>query len=239
MRGPRTVAVMLLVASLLSLAGDAAARKFQMSGTWIYRNGQVFLPLQFASAIMDATGDTIHRSMGNLTGAFLFPNGPIPGKGGASATGSAPATLRIPAHRFVEDVMALIPLDASLEQITTNVGVDAPYAAATLAPGGGPGSFTWCPGDPACVAGGGMRSTDPPHGAGRNGRVIYRAGANRFGGAMQIGMKRGGYTTALFSFVPYRVGYNRFFGGAGSEIRSLAPGKGPADSPTKQMVYLE
>jgi hypothetical protein len=36
---------------------------------------------------------------------------PIPGHGGVSATGSASATLRIPAHRFVEDAMAVVPLN--------------------------------------------------------------------------------------------------------------------------------
>src|SRR4030095_6040729 len=95
-----------------------------------------------------------------------------------------PAPLRTPQHRFVDDAMAVVPLQGiELVQITTNFGFDAPYASATLAAGLGPGSFTWCPGDPACVAGGGMRSTDPPQGAGaRNGRVVYRVGANRFGG---------------------------------------------------------
>src|SRR5262245_53711419 len=178
MRGPRTVAVVLLVASLLPLAGDAAARKFQMSGTWIMRNGQVFIPLQFAAGVMDGPYGVIHASMGNLTGAYFFPNGPIPGAGVVTATRSAPATLRIPRHRFVEDAMALIPLNGvTLVEITTNLGIDGPFAAATLAPGAGPGSFTWCPGDPACLAGGGMLSTDPPShpfSSGRShGRIIY------------------------------------------------------------------
>src|SRR4029453_3717978 len=128
-------------------------------------------PLQFATAGMDQTGNIIHESMGNLTGAFLFPNGPIPGLGGVTATGGAPATLHIPAHRFVEDAMVRLNLlTGSGDWTTTNFGVDAPYAAATLAAEGGPGSFTWCPGDPACAVGGGMRSTDPPRGVGpRNG----------------------------------------------------------------------
>src|SRR5262249_22786617 len=134
MRGPRAVAVMLLVASLLSLAGDAAARKFQMSGTWVIRNGQVFIPLQFAKNPTPAPLG-FHLSMGDLSGAYGFPNGPIPGAGGVSATGSAPGTLRIPRHRFVEDVMALIPLDGiTLVQISTNFGIDPPFAAAPPAP---------------------------------------------------------------------------------------------------------
>src|SRR5262245_581355 len=107
------IAVPLLLAVLgllLASAGDAVARKFQMSGTWVYRNGQVFFPLQFATVIMDSMGSVVHASMGELTGAFDFPNGPIPGEGGVTATGSAPATLRVPPHRFVQDAMAVIPL---------------------------------------------------------------------------------------------------------------------------------
>jgi hypothetical protein len=187
-------AVMTAVSLALSPAGDAAARKFQMSGTWVARNGQVFNPpLQFAKPGVGMY-HTFHVSMGDLSYAYGYPNGPIPGQGGVTATGSAPATLRIPPHRFVDDAHALLGLlcGVTLVQVSTNFGVDAPYASATLAAGAGPGSFTWCPGDPGCAAGGGMRSTDPPQGAGRNGRVIYRAGANQFGGAMQLGLRRGG-----------------------------------------------
>src|SRR5262249_27308043 len=212
--------------------------KFQMSGTWVYRRGTIFLPLQFVFAGMDGS-HVIHASMGNLTGAMGFPNGPIPGAGGVTATGSAPATLRVPAHRFVEDAMALIPLPAISQTISTSFGVDAPYVAARLAPGGGPGSFTWCPRDPACVAGGGMRSTDPPRGAGsRNGRVIYRAGANRFGGAMQLGLRRGGTNSVVFHRSPFQVAHIAW-GGAGPTLRSLfLGGLGSADAPLMRTEIL-
>src|SRR4029453_18208587 len=97
-------AVITVVCLALAPAGDAAARKFQMSGTWVMRNGQVFIPLQFDTASMGTTGGgIIHLPMGTFPRAFAFPNGPIPGAGGVTATGSAPATLRIPRHRFVED----------------------------------------------------------------------------------------------------------------------------------------
>src|SRR5262249_27535728 len=140
-RPPRLAAVSApLACALLVLAPPAAARKFQMSGTWIMRNGAVFIPLQFAHPGMNGF-EIIHASMGNLTGAYGTPNGPIPGEGGVTATGSAPATLRIPAHRFVEDAMALVPFNGiTLVQVTTNVGIDAPYGAATLAPGAGRGA---------------------------------------------------------------------------------------------------
>ena len=222
---------------LLAAPDDASARKFQMSGSWFYRTGLVFIPLQFIYSYPGMT----HASMGSLTSAFFVPNGPVPGEGVVTATGSAPATLRLPRHRFVEDAMALVPFNQiNLIQITTNFGIDAPYAAATLAPGGGPGSFTWCPTDPACLAGGGMLSTDRPQGAGpRGGRVIYRAGANRFGGAMQMGLRRGGTVSAPFgSGSPMRVGHVRFFG-LGTTLRSLAPGGlGAADVPATEMAYL-
>src|SRR5262245_56078120 len=200
-------AVMGVALVALTLATPASARKFQMSGNWIIRNGQVFIPLQFATAVMDpmaAPAGVVHISMGNLSGAFFFPNGPMPVLGGVTAQGSNPASIMIPQHVAKEDVGAAVPLAGqTLVQITTNFGVDAPYEAATLAMNGGPGSFTWCPNDVACThVPGGMWSTDPPNGGVRNGRIIYRAGANQFGGTLQIGLERGGYTTALISSAP-------------------------------------
>jgi len=231
------VAVMGAALMALTLATPASARKFQMSGSWFVRNGQVFIPLQFAAAGMDMTGNTIHASLGNLTGAFFFPNGPVPGNGAVTATGSSPASLKIRKHRFVEDVAAVVPLDGvTLVQITTNFGVDAPYQTKTLAAGGGPGSFTWCPGNPACVAGGGMRSTDPPNGGTRNGRLIYAKGVNQFGGVMQMGLKRGGDNVFLFNNAPFQAGHNIF--GSAPGTRNLAPGKGSADNPATEMVFL-
>src|SRR5262249_28559378 len=164
----------------------------------------------------------------------------IPGQGGVTATGSAPAALRIPAHRFVEDAMAAVPLNGiELVQIATSIGIDAPYAAATVAPGGGPGSFTWCPGDPACVAAGGLRSTDPPPGAGpRNGRVICRPGAHPLRGAMHLGLRRGGETSFLFQAAPFQPGHlpSR---GSGSALRaSVLGGLGSADAPSKRTIFL-
>src|SRR5262249_35529944 len=174
------------LAVALLLAPPAGARKFQMSGKWDLRRGDFYLPLRFAVTAWPASATM-------ATPVSSFPNGPVLGPGGVVATGSAPPPLRIPRHPFRAPFMAFVPFThsmlspGSLVQITTNVGIDAPYAPATLAPGGGPGSFTWCPGDPACVAGGGMLSTDPPQGAGpRNGRIVYRAGPNQFGGTMQM-----------------------------------------------------
>jgi len=126
----RLVAASVALVLALLLAPAAAARKFQMSGTWVWRTGTVFLPLQFIAGGMDMTGNIIHASQGNLTGAFLFPNGPIPGAGGVIATGSAPATLRISPHRFVENAMALIPLNGiTLVQITTKAIAFGPYSS--------------------------------------------------------------------------------------------------------------
>lgn len=228
--------------AVLAFAAPASARKFQMSGNWVIRNGQVFIPLQFAATAMGTGGGMTHLSMGNLTFAFGFPNGPMPGLGGVTATGSAPATLNVPQHRFVQDVMAAVPLSGiTLAQITTNFGIDAPYQAANLAPGGGPGSFTWCPGDIACVDGAGtMLGTDPPQGMGtRAGRVVYNAGANQFGGVMQMGLARGGVNSFIFATSPaVRVGHV-FFGGSGTTIRNLAPGAGAPDVPATEMVYLK
>src|SRR5262245_3308009 len=159
----RLVALVTGFTLMLAPTHDAAARKFQMSGNWVMRNGQVFLPLQFAATAGGILGKPsmsvtprpkMHISMGNLTGAFLFPNGAIPGAGVVTALGSGPATLRVRPNLFSEDARALIGLAGiDLGQITTHVGIRAPFATATLAAAAGPGSFTWCPQDPACVAG--------------------------------------------------------------------------------------
>jgi hypothetical protein len=187
-----------VVALVLAHAPNADARKLQMSGTWAMRRGGVFVPLQFA--MTKGGSQMTATSQGELSQGFLFPHGPVLGQGGVSATGSAPATLRIPPHRFGGEFDAAIPLAGiTLIQLTTMHVADGPAVTATLAPGGGPGSFTWCPGDPACVAGGGMLPTDPPQGAGsHNGRIIYRAGANQFGGAIQMLLGGGGVASTLY-----------------------------------------
>jgi hypothetical protein len=162
-----------------------------------------------------------HTSQGNLSMGFGFPNGPVPGLGGVTATGSAPATLRVPQQRFQGPFSTKLPIGGgTLIQITTMLSADGPAAPATLAAGGGPGSFTWCPGDPACVAGGGMLSTDPPQGAGaRNGRIVYRAGANQFGGVMQMVLAGSARVSRVFQASPFQVIHFGFSALAGSPVQ--------------------
>ena len=150
----------------LAFAPVANARKLQMSGTWAIRRGGVFVPLQFAQTLMGS--QMTMTSMGDLSQGLASPNGPIRGGGVVTAIGSAPPTLRVPRHRFQTSPFAglrLCPL--SLVQITTMLVVDAPYQTATLRPGDGPGSFTWCP--DAVL---GCPATGPPNGGARNGRIV-------------------------------------------------------------------
>lgn len=235
------VAVMGAAAMALMVATPASARKFQLSGNWILRNGQVFIPLQFAVPVgQTAMGRPVWGSTGMDTPSGMighglgFPNGAPPAVGlDATATGSNPAALRVPKHRFITNVHATVPLEGlTLVQITTNFGIDAPFQTETVHKSGGPGAFTWCPGDPACVAGG------PPQGAGRNGRVIYhQRTANRFGGTLRLGQKRGGNNTFRFlPAVPFRV-VHAFFG-TYPPTRNLAPGGGSKDNPAIEKVFL-
>jgi len=188
----------LILASTALLAASADARKFQMTGTWAMRRGGVFVPLQFAMELMG--GRKTHTSAGNLSKGFFFPNGPVPGLGGVTATGSAPATLVVPRHRFGGTFSTLLPLrGVTFVQLTTMFDADGPAAPATLAPGGGPGSFTWCVGDPGCVD---LPGTQDPPGLYGIGRVIYRSGSNQFGGVMQMLLRGGGTTSAVFQFSP-------------------------------------
>src|SRR5215510_301917 len=89
------VAVMGAALMALTLATPASARKFQMSGTWFARNGGVFIPLQFAATFMGSMGSRLNLSMGNLTGAFGFPNGAPPGSGAVTASGTSPASIMV------------------------------------------------------------------------------------------------------------------------------------------------
>jgi len=217
---------------VLVLASPASAKKFQMNGTWAVRNGQVFIPLQFAAT---AGGSQMtHTSLGNLSKGFFFPNGPVPGAGLVSGpAGGMGASLMVPQHRFLLNPAAAVPLQGvTLVQITTMFVMDAPYQTATLMAGGGPGAFTWCPN--AVV---GCPVTGPPNGGVRNGRVIYSAGANQFGGTMQFGFSNGGINSFLFNAIPFQVGHV-YFGGTGTTVRKNAVGIGTPANPGTEMVYL-
>jgi len=217
--------------AVLALAVPASAAKFQMTGSWVIRNGQVFIPLQFAAT--NGGSNMTMTSLGNLSKAFFFPNGPIPGGGGVHETGSNPATIVVPKHRFLMNPAAAVPLAGfTLVQITTMFVVDAPYQTAQLKAGGGPGAFAWCPNATLdCPI------TGAPNAGTRNGRVIYSPGANQFGGTMQMGLGDGGINSFLFNAVPFQVGHV-YFGGTGTTIRNLAPGRGTAANPWTEMVYL-
>ena len=217
------------LALLLALPPAASARKLQMSGTWAIRNGRVFIPLQFAQQLPGGT----MTSMGDLSKALGVPNGPIPGGGLVMATGSAPQTVRVPRHRFRTSPWTLITANAvSILQITTMFVVDGPFESATLAPGGGPGSFTWCPNHTL-----GCAVTGPPNGGTRNGRVVYLAGANQFGGTMQIGLAGGGSQSVLFNAIPLQALHAPFYGG-GPTLRAPAVGGGTPANPGSRFDYF-
>jgi hypothetical protein len=220
---------------VLAIAPPAPAKKFQMSGTWIMRKGEFFLPFQFASRAVQSQNFV---SMGNLTEAIMTPTGGLefPGQllqdvGGVTATGVAPQTLRIPKHRFVKDFGIAQPLVGTMVvQITTMIGIDAPADTATLRAGGAPGALTWCPGNPACVA------TGLP----ALGRVVYvPTGALRFGGTMQMGLWGGGNVSSKSHAFPGLIAHIRFQG-SGTVARRLAVGgmQLGSNTPVTEMVTL-
>jgi len=224
-----TLATTVVGVLLLALPPAANARKLQMSGTWAVRNGGVFIPLQFAELTM-YFGPT---SLGNLSKGFGYPNGPIRGGGVITATGSAPEALRVPRHRFVMQPTAAIALAGStLVQVTTMFEIDGPFETATLAPGGGPGSFTWCPNDVL-----GCPATGPPKGGQRAGRILYQAGANQFGGSLRIGLAIGGVNSFQFRRTPFQVGHVAW-GATGPTPRAAIVGAGTPSMPATGMFYL-
>src|SRR5262245_47808076 len=120
-----------------------------------------------------------------------------------------------------------------LVQITTMLEIDAPHAAATLEAGGGPGNVTWCPSNPACIAGGAV----PGGVGGNNGRIVYVAGPNHFGGTMQMGL-RGGGIVSVKGIGPGVVGHLKF-GGSGTMLRRLAVGGPQAGSNTPATEFVK
>jgi len=202
-----------------------------MSGTWAVRNGGVFIPLQFVETLMGS--QRTMTSMGSLSKGKGFPNGPIPGSGLVTATGGPLPTLRVPRHRFRTSPFTAINLcGVSLVQITSMFAVDAPFETATLRPDGGPGSFTWCPDEVL-----GCPPTGPPNGGARNGRIVYQAGANRFGGSMQIGLANGGVISSVFNGSPFQVGH-LYFAATGATFRTRAIGRGTAAAPWTRRNYI-
>jgi len=267
----------------VALPDVASAKKFQMTGNWFIRNGQVFIPLGINrphATKMTVMGNVIWTSMGagpfpfhfpsafHLPGStplpvtvaigpwvapfisqttpilsmgFGIPNGPIPGDGRVWATSAMTMgqALEIPRHRFKKNTSNVVPLNGvNLLQISTNFTFDGPRQAANLASMGGPGTQTWCPSNPACVATGAV-----PGPAGNNGRIIYKEQSVRqFGGAMQMGLKGFGDNSIPLGGTPPRVAHLLFGTTALLTSRTLAPGKQsmapPLEAPTTEMVYL-
>jgi hypothetical protein len=206
-----------------------------MSGTWLMRKGQAFIPLQFGGT---AGGTQMtHASMGNWTEApFLPPGQVVLGLGGVDgATGGPGANLVVPKHRFVGDHTAVIPLSGTmLVQITTMFGIDAPFQTASLMAGAGPGSLTWCPSNPACGTAG-----LPPGVTGVNGRVIYNSPGAQFGGTMQMGLARGGLVSVKGAGIPAGLIGHVKFGGSGTTLRNLALGGKQMGSNTPATEFVK
>jgi len=243
MRTERTgclrAAVIALAALGLALASPASAKQFNMTGSWVIRNGQTFIPLQFALTVL-TKGMTFHVTGTNPAGGPLkgigFPRGPVLGSGVVTASGG-PTTLMIPQDIFLSSPMAVLPLLSPNVQITTMFQVDAPFAAASLMKGGGPGAFTWCPANPLCLKAQALSAITPPNGRGRA-RVIYVGGGNQFGGTIQIGLRNGCLVSSWYGVGNTRV-QHAIFGGAGTTLRKLAPGGGMADVPATELVFLQ
>jgi hypothetical protein len=237
----------------LALASPAGAAKFQMSATWLVRKGQAFLPLQFGGS----AGGTqrTHASMGSFTEAPFYPTltamggmsslaQVIRGIGAVTTSGFAgsmtPGTLRIEKRFFQRDHRAVLGFSGgNIPQITTMLQVDAPYATASFMANGGPGSFSWCPLDPACTEGSALATMTggDPMTQGRHGRVVYAAGPNQFGGSMQLGLRFGGSVSIVFNVIPFWLAHPVLWG-SGATLRKLAPGGGANDVPTRITRYL-
>jgi hypothetical protein len=224
-----------LVALGLTLASAAGAKQFNVTGSWVIREGNSFLPLQFPQTAVSmamtwhATGTS---AQGGPLNAVGFPNGPVVGSGVVTASGGT-TSIMLPQglfHSFPSTVLPLYPI-TGVVQISTMFEVLAPFEAATLRKSGGPGSFTWCPTNPACTVGQAL------NGIGRgNSRVIYLQGSNRFGGTLQVGLGEGGANSFVYQYDPFQVGHVYF--GAPDTLVARAIGAGAPDLPLTGKVYL-
>src|SRR5262249_25583072 len=95
---------------------------------------------------------------------------------------------------------------------------------ATLKKGGGPGTFSWCLFGKlgACTT-----FLDNEY------RLIYRQGANRFGGVMRIGLGGKELNSFLWQLNPFRVGHAY----AVSNLGPLAVGAGKNGIPSVRIRY--
>ena len=152
-----TFTVLLLLAGAADAQGGAPPRTFRMSGVWQQERGALRVPFGGANAVQGAV---------------------------ASAIGSAPATLTIPANRFVGTGSVVVPLPASgqvqLSTMFSAVGPTAPGNMRAGAKASRPANFAFCPGaaaNPFCGT---------PNQGTQHGLVVYAAGLNQFGGTMQM-----------------------------------------------------
>ena len=218
---------------VLGIASDAfAARNYKMSGDWLAQRGTVGIPLQFV-----LTKTMTPLASGKHNNPIGFPNGNVQGMGTVTATGKSPAALTLPVSIFSSSAAIPapgFPLPGTMNiQITTNFSkVRAPGPVtkgggpANLAKSGGPGAVTFCPKGPQGTSQGVSATVcpglgNPPQGDGdRNGRIIYQAGGNQFGGTMQMFLGGAGLVTRArvgfgFGDATFQAGHNEFGGGGG------------------------
>jgi hypothetical protein len=200
--GRATGSYVLIAFVVALLASTADARVFRMSGKWLQQRGVI--------AEIPLFGGIPNAKNGPGGGTFV------------SAMGSAPATLTVPAGAFtgVNRLPAIALPGITLVQLSTQFSFFGPSAPEIFVAGpklSRPANFTFCPGaaaNPSCTTpqAGGAQGTFP-------GLVKYTAGAEQFGGTMQMliaGM--GGSVSVVVGLSPTRIQHNPLGGGTGPAV---------------------
>ena len=182
----RWIGLVGLIATFL-LASTADARTFRMTGNWTQNIGPNFQ--------QPIAGGINHKPAARVT-----------------ATSAAPAKLTIPINAFFDPVNNFnfpIPL-TSLVQISTMFSFFGPVAPGVFSSGpksSRPVNFSWCPGaaaNPTCTSAGTLQ----PDMGDKQGRIQYTAGANQFGGTMQMLSAGLGSVSRPLGSAPTRVQHN-------------------------------
>jgi len=230
------------VVSVGLLAASASARNLNMSGAWFMNRGQLIdIPINGGAVFCGFMGVGAPIGLGGCLGAkysvvnvlgahqgfvlFQQASGGIPGAAVVAVSGGSPASFVVPPHAFGQNLgkqVVALPINATVQQLSTMLVLDGPPAQTATAMGGGASGLTplnweaqmqanawsndlgqagraaatfgWCPGvgGPACGAANAATGPNP----GYNGLVSYSAGAgNGFGGTMAMMATGHGYVS--------------------------------------------
>jgi len=215
--GPKVVgAVAVALVFLLGLISTAEAKQFAMSGKWVQRRSMLYIP-------------------------FAPGSGGIPAISGATVSVQPAGTVTMAPNQFHVAAVTAFPMpQPSMVQISSHFTADGPKSTGVFKAGHWTATrpfkdFAFCPGTP--VPGAAVGATKNPFcathksegqtapaGSGKaHGLVTYTAGAQAYGGTMQMVSGGGGTISFMIGATGPTIMHNPF-GGATGAASTEAPG---------------